>query len=219
MVWNIPVGGSYTPVPAGICQARCFQVLDLGLQASQFGTQHKIVIRWITPHLGDDGAPLSIREMYTLSLDKKANLYKALKGWGGKAADGDFDLEMLIGAPAMLNIVHDEKDDKTYSNVDSISPGDAKTAVAIPGDLFSDFIKFPEWEKLKVAGDGIHDALRTTMTEGWLMLQAKLESPPFIAVPAPLAVGPQTAANSPEAAALAAAVDGDVVPTKQFGAA
>lgn len=128
--------------PAGPVAARCIDVVDLGLVVSEFygTTSHKIEIYWVTTHAKEDlSAQLTVRKRYTLSLHEKANLAKDLKSWRGKPftakeAEG-FDVEKLIGAPCMVNVVHNETNNATYANVDSVMPlPKGMEAPEIPGD-------------------------------------------------------------------------------------
>jgi hypothetical protein len=68
-----------------------------------------------------------IAKRYTLSHNAKANLRIDLESWYGQAFDekrldevGGFDLEKLIGRPALLNVVHSA--DGKFANVASVNP-------------------------------------------------------------------------------------------------
>lgn len=120
-------------VPAGTVQGVCYDVWDIGLQKTTFQGQqkvkHKIIIAFETTELIPDGEyqgkRMTISKRYTLSLSEKANLRKDLESWRGKAFTAEelkgFDIEKLIGANAMLSVVHNQVDGKTYANVSSIS--------------------------------------------------------------------------------------------------
>jgi hypothetical protein len=58
-----------------------------------------------------------VSKFYTLSLGDKANLRKDLENWRGKAFSAEeldgFDVQALIGANCMLNIVEYDKRDNT----------------------------------------------------------------------------------------------------------
>lgn len=79
-----------------------------------------------TPHRDSEGKPHRVSTWpYTVSLNEKANLRKDLEKWRGRKFSADelngFDLESVIGAPAMLNIVHNEGDEgQVYANVNGI---------------------------------------------------------------------------------------------------
>lgn len=117
---------STEPHPEGITQAVCVDVHDLGMQKTKYGEKHKCNIRFETPARDSKGAPIWPRTWpYSVSLSEKSNLRKDLEKWRGRAFSpqelASFDLESLIGAPAMLNIVHNTADDGTvYSNINGI---------------------------------------------------------------------------------------------------
>lgn len=143
-------------IPEGTHQAVCYGVWDIGYHTNSFGTkQHKIVVSWeINETIKNEGEykgkRFVISNRYTLSLSEKANLRKHLESWRGKSFTPDeligFDVEKLIGANCLLNIAHNEKDGKTYSNILSIMQVPKGTQPMIPENDRTP----PEWVK-KVA--------------------------------------------------------------------
>jgi hypothetical protein len=123
-------GQSFAPAPAGVHQAVCVDVVDLGLLDVTWQgvkkTQHKVNIAWQIAEDRDDGKPYLVFKRYTLSLHEKAGLRKDLESWRGKKFTRDeemgFDIERLIGVNCLLNITHNEVKEKTYANVVSIMP-------------------------------------------------------------------------------------------------
>jgi hypothetical protein len=127
-------GSTFEPCPAGMQQAVCVDVVDLGLQKSNFqnedGTdkwQHKIEIVWQSSEHMKDGRPYLVKKRYTLSLNEKANLRHDLESWRGKPFTDDevngFDVERLIGVNANLNIVHKAgSKGGMFANVSAIAP-------------------------------------------------------------------------------------------------
>lgn len=118
--------------PAGTHTARCYSVIDLGTQESQFGPSHKIRISWELPDekvvFKDENGeqPFIISKDYTLSLYEKANLRKDLESWRGREFTDEekngFDIFTLIGAPCLLAVIHKTANNgKVYANVTSIS--------------------------------------------------------------------------------------------------
>jgi len=116
--------------PAGTYQAVCYAVWDLGLQKVMWQDQetlrHKIRVAWEVSEPMADGRPFSVQKSYNLTLHEKAALRKDLESWRGRAFTGaelaGFDVEKLVGANCLLNVVHTESNGKTYANVASISP-------------------------------------------------------------------------------------------------
>lgn len=122
-------GGTFIPAPEGPHGAVCVDVIDYGLVESTWQGQtkqkHRIAIAFQLDEQTPDGAPFVVRWYGTLTLDERGKLRPFLENWRGKKftadelADG-FDVEKLIGAPALVQIVHATKGDATYANVDSI---------------------------------------------------------------------------------------------------
>lgn len=125
-------GLSFEMVPEGVHIARCYKMIDIGTQNSEFqgvkSKKHKIIIAWEL--LGDekmeDGRPYSQQQRYTLSLHENAALRKDLQAWRGKAfspeEEANFDVSKVLGTYCMLNIVHTSDNGKDYSNISSIMP-------------------------------------------------------------------------------------------------
>lgn len=121
---------TFAPCPAGVHQAVCVDVVDMGLLEvtwnGQVKKQHKVRIVWQVEELMDDGKPFIVQKRYTASLHEKSKLRPELESWRGKAFTEDelreFDLEKLIGANCLLNVAHVQKDGKTYANVTAVMP-------------------------------------------------------------------------------------------------
>lgn len=123
-------GGNFQPAPAGVHQAVCVDVVDLGiLEVTYKGEtkkQHKVNVAWQISEDREDGKPFLVFKRYTLSLHEKAGLRKDLEAWRGRKFTRDeemgFDVESIIGANCLLNVTHNNVNDKTYANVASIMP-------------------------------------------------------------------------------------------------
>ena len=143
-------GGDFQPVSAGMHNARCYQIIDLGHQtvpkykAEGFSVMPKVRITWeICDEMMSDGRPFSISKEYTASLGEQARLRKDLDAWRGrlfteKELTG-FSLESILGKPCQLLISHSEKNGKTYANISSIVP--VKKTDVIP-ELVNPMVKF-----------------------------------------------------------------------------
>lgn len=126
----------YTLHPAGLAQCVCVDVVDLGMvevpaysdkeKARAPRKAHKINIIWQSEELDEQGEPIQLRRRYTCSLDKKASLRRDLDSWRGRPFTEEelrgFDLERLLGANCFINVIHEQREDKTFANVASISP-------------------------------------------------------------------------------------------------
>lgn len=163
--------GSFELAPTGNHVARCYSVMDLGFQETEWQGEKKVTrkvrIAWELPNeLMEDGRPFSVSATYTLSLNEKANLRKDLQSWRGRAFTEDelagFDLFTVLGAPAMVNVVHNSANNgNTYANVGSVSP--LPKGLECPAQV-NESLKFsldeyteeawnalPEWAQNKIA--------------------------------------------------------------------
>lgn len=122
-------GTDYEDAPEGAHIGVCYRVLDLGTQDTTYLGQpkksHLILVGWELPdERMMDGRPFTVHKRYTYSSSAKSNLRKDLESWrGAKFTDDDFgtfDLGKLIGVGCMVNIVREEKGEKTYTNVQTI---------------------------------------------------------------------------------------------------
>ena len=128
-------GGDFEKAPEGMHVARCFKVVDCGTHFDEKWHKAKR-LGWLYFELpnalmseNDNGErrPFIIGKRYTLSHNEKAILRLDLESWYGKKFNtgdlnkaGGFDLEKLVGRPAMINVVH--SDDGNYANIMSINP-------------------------------------------------------------------------------------------------
>ena len=132
-------GSDIAPCPSGMHHGICYGVVDIGTQPAfgKFGAKRKVVILFEFPEIRIElpdkkdnskklnlPRALSIKE--TLTLASKGNLRPILEGWRGrvfteKELEG-FDLKNVIGANALINVVHEHKDQKTYANISTVNP-------------------------------------------------------------------------------------------------
>jgi len=125
--------------PAGSHLARCYRIVDLGTQKSEYMGEtkylHKIMVGWEIHGTDDDGKkitmkdgrPFAIFKNYTHSWSNKANLRIDLQSWRGKPFNDEeikkIDLSNVLGAWCMLNIIERaSQNGKIYSNVAGVSP-------------------------------------------------------------------------------------------------
>jgi len=125
---------TFKNVPSGLHLARCYRIVDLGTQKSEFegkaNFSRKVMICWeihgdesVTT---DKGEPMAIFKTYTLSLNDKASLRADLQSWRGRAFTQEelnrFDLKNVLGHWCMVNVIQKPVGDKVYSNVASLAP-------------------------------------------------------------------------------------------------
>jgi hypothetical protein len=129
---------TFTPVPVGMHLARCYRVIDLGTQQTEWQGQtkhlHKIMVTFEVhgedeagkPLVIDTGEPMSISKQYTLSLSDKAKLRADLASWRGRDFTQEelrgFELKNILGQWAMITTTKSERDGKEYTNIANINP-------------------------------------------------------------------------------------------------
>ncbi len=130
-------------VPEGTHLARCYSFLHIGHVPNTFpGSEgtivNKIRLTWelpeettvFKPELGEQ--PYSISQEYTLSMNEKANLRKMVASWLGVSFTdeeaSEFDAESLVGQACLLTVVHQVKNDKTYSKIQNVTKLPSKMA-------------------------------------------------------------------------------------------
>ena len=118
---------NYLPAPSGSHAAVCCDVVDLGEMDNKWQPgkkQPKVRIAFLIDENMDDGTPFLVSSMFTASLHNKATLTKFLESWRGRGFTAEelegFDLEKLLGVPALLQIVHKEHDGRVYANVQTV---------------------------------------------------------------------------------------------------
>lgn len=123
------------PVPSGTHLARCYQLIHIGTITSEYQGREthrdRIRIRFELPNELRDFAsemkPMVISEEYTLSLADSSTLKPLLENWRGKEFTAEeldaFDIEKLLGVPALITVVHNKSNDgkKTYAYIGSIT--------------------------------------------------------------------------------------------------
>lgn len=114
-------------VEPGSYLGRLFSIIDLGHQQTTWNgnvkTQHKIIFNWEL--FGDDSngpltindKPMVVMKKYTLSNHPESSLMADLKQWSGKDVELPLELEKLLGKYALVNIVHNDYNGKTYANI------------------------------------------------------------------------------------------------------
>lgn len=122
-------GVDFKPHPTGPHAAVCCDVVDLGIWKDQFPGKaprdvRKIRLLFQTDERREDGERFTVGRMFTASLSEKANLRKFLESWRGVPFTEEqirgFNLVKLIGAPALIQVKHRVKGEKTYGDIDSV---------------------------------------------------------------------------------------------------
>jgi hypothetical protein len=163
--------------------ARCYRIVDLGTQKSEYQGQikhlQKVMIQFEV-HGEDDngnalvtnkGEPMSISKNFTLSLAEKATLRKDLQAWRGRDFTADelrgFELKNVLGAWCMLSVAKSMGNNgKEYTNIMSINPVPAAIKKAGLPEGFNKLAMFvienPDMELFETFGNGLKEKIQTS---------------------------------------------------------
>jgi len=117
----------YPLAPQGLWPCVIIDSVNLGELQTPWGLKHKVSLVFELEEEDENGKRYILGKRYTASLNEKANLRKDLERFRGKKFTVDelsegVDLEELVGLSCQILIVHNETDERTYANVDSILP-------------------------------------------------------------------------------------------------
>ena len=192
IVENTSSGGEFKAVPAGLHLARCYRIVDLGTQTTEYmgETKHqrKIMLGWELHGKDEEGNelvtsngdPLAIFKNYTLSWNEKATLRNDLQGWRNKPFTEEemrrFDISAILGQWCMLNVIERAgKNGKMYSNVGSIAPVPSvvKQAGLPPAVNVNQLFRLaePDYELFDTFGKGLKEKIQASPE--WQALQAR----------------------------------------------
>lgn len=123
-------GGNFAPHEAGSFLGVCVDVIDYGVVKTEWKGQPRLRRLFqfafeTNADPRDDGTPQMIwSRRFTASLSEKAAARAFLEAWRGKPFTKEelagFDPENVIGANAMLTIIHKENGGKTFANIAGI---------------------------------------------------------------------------------------------------
>ena len=127
----------FKPCPEYTGRGVCVDVTPMVKESSQFGERTVFKLVFECDVLEDGKRACVWSRGFTPSLHEKSALRKFLRGWFGrdltKEEQADFELEDLIGKPAMLVVVHECKDEKTYANIAACTPDKSGAPLAMTG--------------------------------------------------------------------------------------
>jgi hypothetical protein len=141
-------GGDFKQAPAGSHIARCIKLVDIGTHHGEYqGTptvRNQFICQWELPNetmeIDGESKPLIVSKFYTNSLSEKANLRRDLESWRARPFTTEelakFDLMKILGAPAMLSIVHNEKGKAKIVGVSSVPKGVSVPEQVNPSSAF-----------------------------------------------------------------------------------
>ena len=129
---TIPKSTPPVQLEAGTYPARCYSMVHIGTIEYEWNGQrnkaNKVRITFEFPtetnvfKEGDEAKPFVISQEYTLSFGKQSKFRPQLEAWRGKPFTEEemdnFDLTKLIGVPAMVTVI---QNDKGYSEIAQIT--------------------------------------------------------------------------------------------------
>ena len=114
----------------GVYPAISSMIVDLGKQKNNIdgNIRRKFLMVWNIVdefiEINGEKLPRIISKEYTLSLNEKSNLRKDLQAWRGKPFTEEelqgFDMRNVLNKPCQLQIINEEKNGKSYTNIASI---------------------------------------------------------------------------------------------------
>ena len=186
-------GGNFERCPAGMHPARCYRIVDLGTQKTEYMGQvkhlHKIMIGWELHGVDDSGRPLKMSDgrpfgmfkNYTLSWSEKANLRLDLQSWRGKPFSPEemrkFDLKNVLGAWCMINVIERQgQNGSIYANVGGVTPVPAiikNNGLPTPVNKLELFtLQEPDFDLFATFSENLK--VKITASPEWAKLQVKL---------------------------------------------
>lgn len=131
---NEHTGTKFTPHPEGPTAGICVDIIPLGEQVHTYQgitkIRRRVAVVFQTAEVDEEGKNRLLSQEFTHSLHENSKLRPFLGSWRGKGltdveAEDDGPkviLETFLKKPAMLNVAHEEKGDKTFVNISSVMP-------------------------------------------------------------------------------------------------
>jgi len=192
----------FKQVPAGLHLARCYRIIDIGTQRSEYDgvekKQRKISLFWElhgedddgNKLVTDDGRPMAIFKNYTLSWHEKASLRLDLQNWRNKPfTDVElrrFDISTILGAWCMVTVVpRPGKNGKMYSNIKGVAPVPSvikQTGLPQGVNPTQEFrLADPDYELFETFGKGLKAVIESSPE--WKALQGGKPAPKPVKAP------------------------------------
>lgn len=157
------------PSPGSV-QGVLAEVVDLGMVTTEWQGKkresHKCLLTFeIDETVEREGVEqkMIVSRRFTASLNEKASLRQFLEGWRGRTFTDEeltgFDLDSIVGVNAILALVHNSNDGKTYCNIDSAA---ALLRGMTKMEVSDDYLPFADrMAKRNAATAGADSATRT----------------------------------------------------------
>jgi len=150
-------GQDFEPCPEYIGKGVCVDVTPLKKQQSEFGERDIFRLVFEVDLAREDGSRFCVWSRgFTPSLHEKANFRKFVKMWFGRDLTAEemesFETESLLGRPAMLNVIHEEADGKTFANIAACTPDKSGAPLEASGKFVRAKDRSPEGRSQKSEG-------------------------------------------------------------------
>jgi len=159
------------PVPdEGLHSAVLVDAVNLGTLETPWGPKEKVSLIFELQSTDENGKHFIVGKRFTRSLNDKAALRQFLQKWRGikytpAELQQGIDLENLIGMSSTLFVVLNEKEERTYANIESVLPyknkhGDIDHFALQPSGEYTRVIERPDYkepEEYAEAVNGQHD--------------------------------------------------------------
>jgi len=196
IIENTSSSGEFRQVPAGLHLARCYRIVDIGTQRTEYDgvekLQRRLSLFWELHGKDDDGEslvtekgePLAIFKNYTRSWHEKSSLRIDLQSWRNKPFTDEemdkFDISNILGTWCMVTVIQRPgKNGKMYSNVGSISPVPSIIKQAGLPDGVNPLKEFdldsPDLALFETFGKGLKARIETSPQ--WRAIQGKKSAP------------------------------------------
>jgi hypothetical protein len=135
-VYEKPEEGSYLAVLA--------DVVDLGMQETNYGMKDRLALVWVLDALNSDGYNFQLRQKFTKSLHENAQLTKTLKQITGAVPnEATFDTEPLIGLTRIVHVTHNANaKGEVFANIELIQR--TKDVIEVPENFVREQDKEPK---------------------------------------------------------------------------
>lgn len=188
-------------IEEGTYIARCYSMIQIGTALSTFTDENGDLKRINRIRIGFElptetrmfkevMKPLVISQEYTLSLHKKSKVRPFLEAWRGKKftdeETSEFDWTKLVGVPAMITVVHN---DKGYAEIAGITrppkgmecPAQVNANQVLEFDNFNQelFEKLPDFLKDKIRASDEYKTLKGENVEDDVPLETNPSEIPF----------------------------------------
>lgn len=146
------------PVPdEGLHSAVLVDAVDIGTVETPWGPKQKVSLLFELESVDESNKQFIVGKRFTRSLNEKASLRKFLEKWKGSKytpaeLQAGIDLEDLVGMSATLFIIHNETEERTYANIESILPyknknGDVSHFALQPSGDYIRVINRPDYKE------------------------------------------------------------------------